>query len=165
MAHSAIKVANTFLELARDSEAQLDQMKLQRLVYYAHGWYLAIKGEPLIREGVQAWKFGPIVAPLRQRLKKYGSEPITDLANAIEVVDGKIKRTTPTLCDGSDEHAIVSRVWDMYGHYTAIQLSNAAHEEGTPWEIVESKWPGRPSRGVEIPDDLIEVHFKQKLAL
>ena len=165
MAHSAITVANTFLKLAWDGGKPLDHMKLQKLVYYAHGWHLAIAGEPLIREGVQAWWFGPVVEPLYQRLKEYGSEPIADLADAIEVVDGKVKRTTPEIHEGSDEHAIVSRVWDLYSRYTAIQLSNAAHKKGTPWELVESEWPGRPRRGAEIPDDLIESCFKQMLAL
>ena len=40
-------VANRLLELARERQLSLDPMKVQKLLYYAHGWHLALTGKPL----------------------------------------------------------------------------------------------------------------------
>jgi uncharacterized phage-associated protein len=48
-------VANEFLKLAEQDGVKLSPMKLLKLVYFAHGWHLALKGEPLLNERVEAW--------------------------------------------------------------------------------------------------------------
>lgn len=45
--YPAYKVGNSFLYLAWDEEEDVTPMKLQKLVYIAHGWHLAIYGEKL----------------------------------------------------------------------------------------------------------------------
>ena len=40
-------VANRLLELGRERNIIIDPMKLQKLIYYAHGWHLALTGRPL----------------------------------------------------------------------------------------------------------------------
>ena len=47
--YSALAVANWFVE----NLAGTTPLKLQKLIYFAHGWHLALKGEPLIDEVVQ----------------------------------------------------------------------------------------------------------------
>ena len=60
--YSSKAVANSFLDIAEAGNVNdISPMKLQKLVYYAHAWHLAFLGQPLIREEVQAWKFGPVI--------------------------------------------------------------------------------------------------------
>lgn len=58
---SAKAVANHFLELAWSDGTTLNPMQIQKLVYIAHGWHLAITEKPLIHESVEAWTYGPVI--------------------------------------------------------------------------------------------------------
>ena len=77
--HSSLAIANEFLRRAKDDGRELTQMHLQKLVYLAHGWCLAVTGKPLIEEKIQAWDYGPVIKPLYDALKSYGSANIPRL--------------------------------------------------------------------------------------
>jgi uncharacterized phage-associated protein len=57
-------IANSILDECEKRGIRLTPMKLQKLLYLAHGYYVAITGQPLIDEDFEAWKYGP-VAPSR----------------------------------------------------------------------------------------------------
>src|ERR1700689_5397887 len=85
--YPASAIANELIKLSlQKTNSGLSPMKVQKLVYFAHGWYLALTGgRPMINEPVEAWKFGPVVPSLYYELKKYGETPITDLIGATVV--------------------------------------------------------------------------------
>jgi uncharacterized phage-associated protein len=86
MAYEAKAVANHFLDLAQDSRGTLSPMKIQKLVYFSHGWHLSINnGRALIDEAVQAWTYGPVIPSLYHEFKKYGNGPITSPALSMEI--------------------------------------------------------------------------------
>jgi uncharacterized phage-associated protein len=47
-------LANWFLARAGAEGKKLDPMKLQKMIYFAHGWSVAITGVPLIQEHSEA---------------------------------------------------------------------------------------------------------------
>ncbi|MFS8119254.1 MAG: Panacea domain-containing protein [Microcoleus sp.] len=64
-------IANYFIWLASQSDVEINAYKLQKLVYYAQAWHLAIYGMPLFNADFQAWVHGPVIPDL---LEKYQSQ-------------------------------------------------------------------------------------------
>jgi uncharacterized phage-associated protein len=161
MPYEAIAVANYLIERAqRDGEA-LTPMKVQKLVYFAHGWNLALNDQPLINERVQAWKFGPVVAMLYQELKAFGSGPIPGPIKVLRFDGARVFLASPTLQESPDYspdvEKLLDRVWEIYGKYSAIKLSNATHAPGSPWEQTWKAANGASHKVID--DDLIRQDF------
>lgn len=146
--YDAREVANEFLRIAAQSGRRLTNMQLQKLVYIAHGYTLAILHKPLVWQSVEAWRYGPVIKDLYQALREYGAGIVT------QPIPISSHRTLP------DTHRdIIATVQDAYGRFTGPQLSTMTHKAGTPWANVYS-----PSRDSEIiPDNLIEEYYSQLL--
>jgi len=163
-------VANYLLELGERDNVEISPMKLQKLVYYAHGWHLGITGEPLINEQIECWQYGPVVRSLFHQFKDFGSSAITRKATKFKLRKpnekgvGFFKTITPTISERfTDERTLIETVWDSYKEYGPIRLSNMTHAEGEPWRTVFEKWDRRPPKGTDIPQDLIRQYFESKL--
>jgi len=165
MPYPAGAIANEFIKIARENHKRLSPLKLQKLVYFAHGWYLALTGKPLINEPVEAWKFGPVIPSLYHALKKYAYQSV----NECMTDDDFWEPSTGGVChelsvdDGPDQQEnelakrIVRRVWDVYGGFSATQLSNLTHDDGTPWSMTPDK---DKRRNAIIDPEIIRGYFK-----
>jgi uncharacterized phage-associated protein len=162
MPFPALAVANEFLEISKAEGVSLSPMKLQKLVYFAHGWCLVLTGKPLIRERIEAWQYGPVIPSIYQELKGVGNGAIPEPATDLVEHDGKIYFKVVTLDDFPDSEEkrnareIIARVFARYGRYSAIQLSNATHLDGTPWRQVYQEG----QRSVPIPNETIKEYFQ-----
>jgi len=167
MPHSSKAVANEFVAVANENGAALTPMKLLKLIYFAHGWHLALAGAPLVDERVEAWKFGPVVPSVYHAFKRFGMNPITAHATALDLSEWREKRKVcffvPRLADDDTIKSLLRRIWTVYGKRSAIELSNLTHQPGTPWSIVWERG-GKDIKGTDIPDPLIKEHFAKKLA-
>jgi uncharacterized phage-associated protein len=158
--YDARAVANYFLELAKRDGKALDPMKIQKLVYLAHGWSLAVNRQPLIVDKVEAWRYGPVIRSLYSAFRDEGSGPIGHPAYDARIADGKLTFIAPRLDDIGDPFNkgvkdLLDEVWRVYGDLSAVQLSNFTHQQGSPWE---QTW--KPdSTGLVISDDLIKDYF------
>src|ERR1700722_15331022 len=104
--YSAKTIANAFWSKANNEHRPLTNMQLQKLVYFANGWNLALWKEPLIKENVKAWTFGPVIPPLYNALKKYGNGEVTALIDSPDVNETLDERTV----------GLIDRIWRSYGH-------------------------------------------------
>jgi len=65
MSHSSISVAKYLLDnKEEDSGPSFSPMKIIKLVYIAHGWMLGINGLPLMKDPIEAWRYGPVIREL-----------------------------------------------------------------------------------------------------
>jgi len=163
MSYDAKAVANYFLELGNVSGEQISPMKLQKLIYYAHGWTLAVTGNPLVSEKFQAWKFGPVLPSIYKEFRYAGNSPITQLATVQQYDQiGSTEYQTPQI-PATPEHEvtrrILQRIWETYGSYDAVTLSKMTHVPEGPWAKIVTQRPSTLTDGVEIPDDLIRRYF------
>jgi uncharacterized phage-associated protein len=146
MAHTALAVANTLIQRAKERGRTLTPMQIIKLVYICHGWMLGLYSRPLVRDPVAAWRYGPVMPELYHSLKKYGSnhvpEPVSDAVADLDDL----------------ESDLVDQVLEKYASLTGITLSHLTHAPETPWHIV---WHGRGQNAV-ISNDLIEHHYAEK---
>ena len=143
--YSANQIADWFLAENRsrmqegDSE-YITHLKLQKLLYYAQGCYLAIKGSPLFDEPILAWVHGPVVEKVYQKYKNKESNPIVyDECFDFNTID-------------EETSGILREVFDVFGQYSAWKLREMAHQE-TPWKSTR--------QNMVIKDDLIKEYFQQ----
>jgi len=116
----ALDIANTFIEIGKDQPVSNTNMKLQKLSYYAQGWYLAVTNKPLFDEDFEKWDLGPVCPILYEKFKHKKAAPIIcgDIGGDI-IEDERIL-------------AFINKIWEMYGGFTGIELSKLSHNE-SPW--------------------------------
>lgn len=145
--YSAEDIAEWFLNRNRvqmnfEDAEYMTNLKLQKLLYYAQGYFLAKKNESLFNEDFLAWEHGPVIRKIYDKYKKNG-------ANGIEYdKDFKVN------IDNETEN-ILEIVYEEYAQYTAWKLRNMTHEE-MPWKTTE--------RNEVIAKEKIKNFFKTKVA-
>jgi uncharacterized phage-associated protein len=159
MAYDAKAIANFFLELAKNEGKSLTPMKLQKLIFFAHGWSLGLFDEPLIAETVEAWRFGPVVPSIYHEFKHFRSGAIGSKATSLNFENFKMFEPLVPL-DDKKTADFLERVWQVYGGFSAIDLSNMTHAQGSPWQRAWSQ--GGNGRSIPIDDNLIRDYFKDQ---
>jgi len=166
MPYDAKAIANYLLDMAEAAGQALTPMKLQKLVYFAHGWHLGLTGEPLLDEQVQAWSFGPVVRSLYDAFREFGADPIPRKALIFEPLGGlKVRVKAPSLAESVSvdkdlAELFLTRIWEVYGGYSASQLSNMTHAPGTPWDRVSKHYGGNIPKHTTIPQEWIREYFQ-----
>lgn len=141
-------VANYFLSRVDEEAGDLiSNLKLQKLLYYAQGFHLAIFDTPLFTNDIQAWKHGPVVESLYHTYKDHGSGGIPPLK----------EMDTDIFSDEVIE--LLDEIHNMYGQYGAWKLRNMTHEE-PPWK---STYKDGVGSGRVIPLEAMQNYFKTQL--
>lgn len=160
--YPSLAVANYFIEQANSRFGRsLDPLKLQKLIYFAHGWNLAISGRPLINEPVEAWPYGPVIPSVYHEFKAYGRDDIDLPAYIYDYVSGdRIKPAVPE--EDRTTLDLLDRIWKTYGRFSGTQLSAMTHQPGSPWAITRQKALAEGQQtGNDIPNHEIMAYFKE----
>jgi uncharacterized phage-associated protein len=158
MAHSTLAIANEFLSRARRDGRPLTQMHLQKLVYLAHGWNLAVNGEPLIEDRFEAWEYGPVLRRLYDATRAYGARDIPSLLRwgqdtPFPFDDGGIAEEPLTQA----EINVIDEVWRLYGHFPAFKLSALTHAPDSPWSAAFAQGRNQQISNTEISDYFVRL--------
>lgn len=141
---TALDVARFFIVSGANSEeGGVSNLKLQKLVYYAQGFHLALFDAPLFDEDLEAWAHGPVAPGLYHQYKGYGSAPITDSDYDLTEVFS------------SEKLDFLNEVHDVFGQFSAWKLRNMTHDE-LPWMENED------SASI-IPKATMQEYFKARL--
>ncbi len=117
--NNSTDVANWFTcNIDRDAGDSITHLKLQKLMYYAQAWSLAILNKPIFEDDFEAWAHGPVLPRIYEIYKEYGytALPTCDCENNI-----------------TDEfEEILLEVKRVYGEKSAKSLEDLTHQE-SPW--------------------------------
>ena len=121
-------------------------MKLQKLLYYAQGHYLARHNAPLFAGDIQAWSHGPVVPPVYRAFKDFGASTI--------VLEDSDSFDWQDVDDATAE--FLGKVWNTYGGYSAGRLRSMTHNE-LPWQM---SWRGNDERDAVIDPAEMTSYFR-----
>ena len=145
MVHDARAVANVLIDKGGADQRPLTPLQIIKLVYFCHGWMLGLYGQPLIRQSIRAWRYGPVVVDVYRGLKTYGGDPVT------------ARMAVPEARFDALEDDLVNQVYSKYGSLSGIRLSQLTHAPGTPWHSVWREF----GRNAVIPNELIQEHYAE----
>jgi uncharacterized phage-associated protein len=154
------EVANAILDAAAGDGVSLSNLALNKIVYFAHAWYLATYAKPLVDSHFEAWQYGPVHPQLYHQLKRFGDQPIESRLTRIDLQTGRDVPVDVKLDDDEAEHIL--KITRFYGVRSASWLVQATHEPGAPWDQVWSVAERSPCPGMIIPDELTEQFYRRK---
>jgi uncharacterized phage-associated protein len=160
MSYPAAAIANELLDLASQSNRKLTQIEIQKLVYFSHGWHLALRDQGLFPEQIEAWTYGPVVRRLYDAFRRFGNSEITEKALVWKMTpEGKFSSCYPAIQSGSLENdtfarAVVHGVWRKYGLIPPFKLVEITHLDGSPWQ------QARARGDTYISNEEIKAYFK-----
>jgi uncharacterized phage-associated protein len=117
---TCFNIAKYFLvKTDEDCGDLISNLKLQKLVYYAQGFHLALFDKPLFEEKIEAWAHGPVIPALYREYKQFGSKaiPIPDDLD-LSIYDQQTKD-------------LLDEVYAVFGQFSAWKLRNMTHKEPT----------------------------------
>lgn len=149
-----LNVARYFIARAYEDgiEAEMTNMKVQKLLYYAQSLHLALYDEPLFDAEIQAWRYGPVCPPAYQFYRDFEGQqlPIPTKEFVQQISD--------------EEKKLLEEVWEYFGGYHAYRLSDMTHLE-FPWKKARKGLPPDASSTEPIlPEDMKALGY-QKLDL
>lgn len=145
--YSVLEIATYFIHRSNAEQIPINNKKLQKLVYYAQVWYMALYNQKLFSEKIEAWIHGPAVSKLYTRYKDFMLANIPDVKLS--------KKLTPITIE------FLAEIWDRYGKFDGEILEQLTHNE-LPWQMARNKLNSNARSTKEI-DLLMAKNFYAEL--
>lgn len=97
----------------------VDNLKLQKLLYYSQAVHLYLNDTILFEEEIQAWMYGPVIKEIYHTYKDFDFQKIKD-------------DTESTIRYTKEQLKTMDLVAAYYGSFTGPELINETHSE-KPW--------------------------------
>lgn len=146
MSYPVLEIAKKIIANTDESQGEIiSNLKLQKILYYMQGFFIAVFDKKLFEEEFEAWQYGPVVRDMYNHFKDFGSGAIT-LKEGEQIIELT-----------EEENELFKEVMIEYGQFSAIKLMNMTHSE-LPWKKVFNENP----QG-EISYDLLKEYFKTQI--
>lgn len=129
----------------------LTNLKLQKLLYYCQGYFIALNDEPLFDDAIQAWVHGPAIPAQYGRFKIWKNQPIV-----IDIDEASVLKLP------AEAETHMQEILSAYGHLSAWQLELLTHSE-TPWIEARGSLQADESCDNIISLESMKIFFKAKL--
>lgn len=150
---TAVDVAAYILDLAASEEEPelVSHLRLQKILYYAQGWSLGMRGRELFGDPIEAWTDGPVVRSVYKVAWTSKHSPVapSSLRRAREL--------------GADDQQFVASVWQAYRQFSAVSLRDMTHQE-EPWLKAREGLVGPVPSDRIIEVDVMRDYFQKRAA-
>lgn len=118
---NSLTIANYFL-----TRSALTPKKIQKLVYYAYSWFIALNNENaneitniLFDERPEAWLHGPVFPNLYNHFRDFNWHEVPRIEREMVFANNDINN-------------FLDNIWNVFGELSADELEYMTHQE-TPW--------------------------------
>lgn len=143
------KVSDYFLH-----KSGMTPKKIQKLVYYAYAWFIALNNEDkehidnkLFDESPEAWLHGPVFPSLYAKYKEYGWNEVSKNKRRVKFKDNEL-------------NIFLDKIWNVFGKYSADDLEYMTHQE-FPWRNARKGLKSTDSSNNKILDRDIFVYYNE----
>lgn len=148
--YSIQDIADFFLKIVdRESESTITPLKLQKILYYSQGYYLAMHNKELFPEEFQAWAHGPVNEEIYNEYKDYKYQ-------SIPAPTYDTKEFPKEIID------YLTDIWATFGIYDGKYLEEQTHKE-TPWITARKGYEPGEKCNVIITKESMKDYFKKVL--
>jgi uncharacterized phage-associated protein len=143
------EVAKYFIWLANSkfgSQFELCPMKLQKVTFFAQGWYLALYGKPLFQDDFQAWENGPVNKILYNDYKIFRKQHIN------------LVLPEPNLPE--EIKFFLTGIANTFFPLKAPVLSGITHKAGSPWTLTRNGLSPKDHSDKIISKSLIKEYYQ-----
>lgn len=144
-------VADYLIMKAHNEGEIITNKRLQKLLYYVQAWSLAVKGEKIFDNKIEAWIHGPAIKEVYLEYKVFGAAPITK-----KVTDDMVREINP------ETKAFIDEVWSVYSKYDTPYLEYLTHAE-KPWQIARKGIEPHIGSANEISLESMAEFYKSKI--
>ena len=142
---TAGKIAKYIIAIFQGAGDPIDNLKLQKLLYYVQGWHLVAFDKPAFNERIEAWAHGPVQPATYGDYKHYRWSPIS--------VEVAVPELDADLAD------LIKEVLDAYGGETGYELELRTHRE-PPWLEARGDTPEGQESNAIITQASMKKYFK-----
>lgn len=143
-------VAKLFIHFSNELENNqniksfsMTQLRLQKLLYLAQGFYLGKHNKELFSDNLIAWKYGPVSVAIYRKYLKYGSDKICE-DESFDV----------NKCFNNEEIDFLYKFFIQYVTTATSKLVTIAHAPNSPWN--------NTNQGGEIDKTEMQCYFKKQ---
>lgn len=140
-------IAACLINLSYEKQSPVSNLKLQKLLYYAQAWHLAIFKRPLFNDEIEAWVHGPVVPDVFRTYRDNKWAPIPNVENA---------------AISADLRNHLEEVWGVYGSLEAYDLERITHSED-PWLMARGGIAPDVSSHAVIKKDWMREYYSARL--
>lgn len=152
-------VANAILLEAWNRGHEISNLKLQKLLFLCHSFYLIkTRHFSLVRGQFEAWQYGPVHREVYDAFKEHAEKPIRNLAESLNPITGEKKPLNIPDCQEIKD--TILDVVRFYGGWSAGQLVELTHKKDGPWDYVVKSAAHEANMGLRISNEIIMDRFK-----
>lgn len=146
--YSALDIARYIVDYSREIGFPVDNLKLQKLLYFCQGFRLQYSDTPLFEEEIVAWRYGPVVPEVYSKYKMNGTRNIYSTRDIFNL-------RTRAIIDEEDKEEIQIIV-DGFKHTSGSRLITITHNQ-RPWQNHSDVY------NETIPKDEIADFFREEM--
>lgn len=140
MTYKVLDIARYVINFSQYIDCPTTNLKLQKLLYYIQGYFLALKNKPCFEEEIEAWAYGPVIPIVYHEFKEYGSNYIPFIKvyfeyNEQERNQSQFKNFEWSIISEEDQ-VLIDLIVETLKDTSTTSLVNMTHAQNGPWQQV-----------------------------